>query len=220
MSTNPPAVLNPGQTNRTDGDETNPPGLGKQGDAYVSQYHGQFYHAAYRDKLFHGCSVVGGNSFPIYTATAFVFGLWNKSAEVNLELISFKAAYVSGTGVAGPFGYMTKDVGLAVGVPLAAFNHVATGIRPGRLYAGGTSKAGFSNAATNTIVAGAAADFIPGNMYQPVVTAADATQGPTTLEERFDGSIIIPPGTLFWPAALLASVSLYTMRLTWIETAI
>lgn len=184
----------------------------------MSQYRSAYGEQTANGKVFHGCGAIAGNSFPLYTATAFVFGLWNTSTEVDLELIKFSAGYVSGTGVAGPFGYNFKaNAGLGVGVPVAAFNHVATGIKNGRIGAGLQSKASFTNAATNTVVAAAATDFIPGNMSELVTTAADATNVPFVMEEWFHGTIIIPPGCLIWPAALLASVSLFNMRLTWME---
>ncbi len=212
-------VNNPGTTNRADGD--NPaPALGRQTDQLVSDYHGRYYTAAYRDRLFHGCSVVAGNSFPIYTSTAIVFGLWNNTTDTNLELVSFKCGYVSGTGVMGPVGYNTKNVGTTVGVPLSAWNPTPAGVRPGKLFSGVSSKASFSNAATNTVVAAAVADWIPSNMYIPVITANDTSNEATTMEEYFDGSFILPPGALWWPANLLASVSLFTMRVTWIETSL
>ena len=213
-------VGNPGSTNKSDG---GPGGYSdRQGAALTSGYHGDYYNAAYRGRLFHGCGVVAANSFPIYTSTAIVFGLWNASSEVNLELVKFSAAYVSGTAVAGPVGYNTKDVGLAVGVPLSAFNPTPLGVRPGLMGGSGSvSKAKFTNAATNTVVAAAAADFIPGNAYLSVITAADATQGIVQgVEEWFHGSIILAPGMIWWPCALLASVSLFAMRVVWIEVPV
>ena len=207
-------------TSVTDG--TYPSHLGgKSGEGLVAQIHGRNYSTAVRGKVFHGISVPAGNSFPLYTATAFVFGVWNPlGSGVNLELIRFTAAYVSGTGVAGPFGYNFKpDAGsqAATGSPVAAFNHVALGIKNGILGGGETSKAQFTNAATNTVVAALTTNFIPNNMSHVVITAADATITPFMLEDNIDGSIIVPPGCLFWPAALLASVSLYEMKLTWAE---
>ena len=208
-------VGNPGTTNLPDS-EISAPVLGRQRELLTSSYHGERYNANYRDKLFHAVSVVGGNSFPIYSATALVFALWNASADVNLELVRFTAAYVSGTGVAGPFGYQWKNVGTTVGVPLSAFTHVASGIISGKPGGGAVSKAQFANSAA-TIVAAPTANFIPSKMGQMVITAADTTQGVYQLEEEFKGDIILEPGILFFPAALLASVSLFAMKLTYIE---
>jgi hypothetical protein len=195
--------------------------LGPQGEQLNAKLHGDNYTQNKNGKLFHGCSVVGGNAFPIYSATALVFALWNPlGSGVDLELVKFTAGYVSGTGVAGPFGYSFKsDAGAqaATGSPVAAFNHVSTGIIGGNLGAGSVSAARFSNAATNTIVAAPTTNFIPGNLSQLVTTAADATNVPFIMEEQFNGSIIVPPGVLFFPCALLASVSLFAMKLTWNE---
>jgi hypothetical protein len=197
--------------------------LGGQNEQLSSKLHGDNYTQNKNGKLFHGCSVVGGNAFPIYSATALVFALWNPlGSGVDLELVRFTAGYVSGTGVAGPFGYSFKsDAGAqaATGSPVAAFNHVSTGIIGGNLGAGSVSQAKFTNAATNTIVAAPTANFIPSNLSHLVTTAADATNVPFMMEETFNGDIIIPPGVLFFPCALLASVSLFAMKLTWMEHA-
>ena len=211
-------VREPGSTNFQFGDHE--PTLGRQGDVLTSDYHGRYYQAAVAGKLFHGISVIAGNSIPIYTTTAPIFVLWNSSTDTVAELVSFKLGYVSGTGVAGPVVYGFKDVGNAVGVPLAAFNHVAASIKPGVLNAVSASKMKFSNAATNTIVPITTTDILPANMNMTVITAADATRGVDVQEEYFDGSIIVPPGYIFFPCALLASVSLFNMRLTWIETPV
>src|SRR3990167_637829 len=197
-------VRNPATTVLPDGVRVSP-AIGQQGDMLTGSYHGRYYNAAKRGKLFHGCSAIAGNSFPIYNTTAFVFGLWNDTTDINLELVYFSAAYVSGTGVAGPFGLNFKpNTGNALGTPVSAFNDVRTGVKPGILGSNTTSRAKFSNAATNTVAAAAAADFIPLNMSHVVITAADATITPFILEQWFHGSIIVGPGTVLWPAALLA----------------
>jgi hypothetical protein len=186
--------------------------------------------SASRGRIFHGNSVVGGNAFPIYSATALVFALWNPlGSGFNLELLKFSAAYVSGVGAAGSLGYNWKaDAGAqaATGSPVAAFNHVAAGIVSGLLGNGPTSVAKFSNAATNTIVAAPTANFISGNHGQIVGTGTGATTTipvQTTwqvIEDFIDGSIIIPPGVLFFPCGLVASVDLFSMKLTWQEVPI
>ena len=184
----------------------------------------RYQELAQRGQVFHGLSVVGGNSFVIYSATALTFALWNKSTTHNLELIRFTAGYVSGTGVAGPFGYSFKtDAGFqaATGSPVAAFADASsTGIKNAILGLGNATKATLSNAATTTIVAAPTTNFIPGNMSHLVTTAADATNVPFIMEDNINGSIIVPPGCLIFPSALLASVSLFTMKFTWAEVPI
>ena len=69
------AVGNPATTNHSDGARPQPY-AGQQGEVITSDYHGKYYTAAKRGALFHGCGVIAGNSFPLYTTTAFVFGLW------------------------------------------------------------------------------------------------------------------------------------------------
>lgn len=192
------------------------------GAKLVSDAHAKQYNYAKAGALFHGCSVIAGNSLPIYSTTAPVFALWNTSTSANLVLLSFRLGYVSGTAVPAPVLYTWGQVGTTVGVPVAAFNSVASTrwLVPGLLGGSqGASRASFSNAATNTIVA--LTNQIPSNMSYLTTTAA-TTSGPpgTIMQEDFEGSIILTPGTFFFPSALLASVSLFTMRLTWAEVPV
>jgi len=189
-----------------------------QGDIMVSELHGRFYGAARAGKLFHGCSVVGGNAIPISSATAITFMLWNTSTTVNLELLTYRLGYVSTTDVPGGviynYGYQGNAIGPA-GAAITAFNNVPASIVPGMLSSSpAASQASFSNAATNTVKA--VTTFIPGNMSQLTATAA-TTGNPFILQEDFEGSIIIPPGWFFFPAATAASGAVYTQRLTWAE---
>ena len=201
---------------------------GPQGDAYVSEWHGNRAAATRAGKLFHGCGVVAGNAFPIYTTTAPLFCLWNTGPN-NVELVRFTAGYVSGTTVAGPYGYQfipncaAAGNGATGGQYLTAFNSVPKAVIPGLIGSGAASTCLFSNAATNTITSAGEAiaivNYIPGNMSTQIIESS-ATAGTTVIEEVFNGDIIIPPNTFFYPVGLVASVGLFNMRLTWIETPV
>ncbi len=192
-----------------------------QGAAYVSEWHAKYATATRLGKLFHGCSVIGGNAVPISSATSIVFMLWNTSSTVNLELVDWSIGFVSTTDVPGGviynYGYQGSSIGPS-GAAITAFNNVPASIVPGLLGASpGGSQASFSNAATNTVKA--VTTFIPGCIGQSTLTGATAAN-PVILQEVFDGKIIIPPGWFWFPAATAASGAVYTQRVTWIETPI
>lgn len=188
------------------------------GAKLVSDAHAKQYNYAKAGVLYHGCSVIAGNSAPIYSTTAPVFCLWNTSSAVNLVLLSFRMGYISGTGVPAPLYYTWGQVGTSVAVGVTAFNSVTSSrwLVPGLV--GGSqasSRASFSNAATNTIVA--LTNQMPSNLSWRTITAASTDGQMQVAQEDFEGSVILTPGTFFFPSALLASVSLFSMRLTWAE---
>ena len=195
---------------------------GPQGDSYVSEIHGKWATAARQGRLFHGSSAAAGIAIPLYTATTQALCLWNTSTTVDLEIVKYSLAYISGTTVAGPVMYGRLNAGYTygTGAPIATFTNAPTYIQPGRA-GSGASQAQLANATVTTTAAIPVANFIGSSISTPDAFAAASTTVPLIVtEENFDGSIIIPPGWAFFPMALLASVSLYQQRLVWIENPI
>jgi len=195
---------------------------GPQGDSYVSEIHGKWATAARQGRLFHGSSAAAGIAIPLYTATTQALCLWNTSTTVDLEIVKYSLAYISGTTVAGPVMYGRLNAGYTygTGAPIATFTNAPTYIQPGRA-GSGASQAQLANVTVTTTAAIPVANFIGSSISTPDAFAAASTTVPLIVtEENFDGSIIIPPGWAFFPMALLATTSLYQQRLVWVENPI
>ena len=195
---------------------------GPQGDSYVSEIHGKWATAARQGRLFHGSSAAAGIAIPIYTATTQALCLWNTSTNVDLEIVKYSLAYISGSTVAAPVMYGRLYAGYAYGTgsPIATFTNAPTYIQPGRAGTG-SSGAQLANATVTTTAAIPVANFIGASIGTPDAFAAGSTTVPLVVcEENFDGNMILPPGWALFPMALLASVSLYQQRLVWIENPV
>ena len=144
-----------------------------QGELLVSELHGKWYNACYNGKVFTGASAVTGTSFPIYTSTTGSFMLWNTSNTVNLELISFRLGWISGTFTTGTIGYaMFSGAGSATNASvISTFTNAPTYIRSGLIGQPGSGNASLANA-TVTYVAPTIASLIPGNMSATTLTGA------------------------------------------------
>lgn len=161
-----------------------------------------------------------GLAIPIYTATAPVGNvLWNpQGSGVLVELISYTAAHASGTpAIFCPGAMVRQDTAAGTSI-FSAF--AKTTADNGYAFGGNNSKINVSNAGTVTSTAGAAGDFkrmfaLAGN----AVTDATAVSQPS-VHHDFQGSLILPPGTVFYVAATLASVALYGQTVVWKEIPI
>ena len=189
-----------------------------QGELLVSELHGKWYNACYNGKVFTGASAVTGTSFPIYTSTTGSFMLWNTSNTVNLELISFRLGWVSGTFTTGTIGYaMFSGAGSATNAAvISTFTNAPTYIRSGMIGQPGSGNASLANA-TVTYVAPTVSNLIPANMSATTLTGANTGSAFMTMQEDFDGHIILPPGTAIQPVGLLASVSIFWAKFIWAE---
>ncbi len=183
----------------------------------LSELHGKWYQAAYAGKVFTASSTITGTSIPIYTSTTGSFCLWNVSSTVNLELISFRLGYVSGTFAAGPMGYaLIPGAGSTIGGAISTFTNAPTYIRSGLVGTGGSGNAALANG-TVTYVAPTIASMIPSNLSGTALASATSVAGFMTMQEDFDGQLIIPPGCAIQPVGLLASVSLFWAKFVFAE---
>ncbi len=191
---------------------------GKQGDPMVSELHGKWYQAAYAGKVFTGTSTITGTSFPIYTSTTGSFCLWNTSSNVNLELISFRFGWVSGTYTTGPIGYaLITGAGSTIGGAISTFTNAPLYIRSALASgAQGSGNASLANA-TVTYVAPTVSQLIPSNISGATNTLTNTGMAFMTMQEDFDGQLILPPGAAIQPVGLLASVSIFWAKFVWAE---
>lgn len=201
------------------------PLLGPDSELLASLLKGKYARAVDRGRVFSQAATPLGLAIPIYTATALAGGmpLWNPPGSgVNVRPLFVSTAYASGTAAYTAVGLMArKNVGgpdLATGSQITAF--AATTPENAIVGGGQASKIRSSNAGTVTVVAGVAAEWLRtlfGVNLEAQTGTAHATQHTT---HDFEGSILLPPGTLAWLGATLASVALYASTIVWEEEPI
>lgn len=192
-----------------------------EGQLVQSRLHGAHYLASKYGNVFMQTTTPLGLAIPIYTATAPTVMLFNPSGSgVDAVLISFSAAYASGTTVAGAVGLMKiYNVGsaAATGAPVT----VLTPTTPfkGRLNSGRDSRVLSASSGTITTVAGVAADFFY-TMLQEFAEIATTASPSAMMVHEFEGKVIVPPGVAVWPAGSVASGALLAQTLVWEEVPV
>jgi hypothetical protein len=177
--------------------------------------HGKHYNDAVRGRVFHSSNTPLGTAIPIYTSTTPLGNaLWNPlDSGVNVELISYRAARVSGTTAFGAICAMARKFTGVVAGPSA---FAATTPMNGLFGSGNVSRIYSSAAGTCTIAAGVAGDVV--RHLFAIYPAIDTTAIESSdHREDFDGTLILPPGTMFWVGATVASVALFAQTVVWKE---
>ena len=190
----------------------------------VQSLHGKHYEDCLAGRVFSHVPTVLGLAIPIYTATALAGGMpiWNPAGSgVNVELISASTAYVSGTSAYGGVVLMHRaglGTDLATGSEITAF--AETTPDNGLLGAGNSSKVKSSNAGTTTVTAGVAGESVR-TLFSLNLEAATGTAHQTSVAEvDFEGTVIVPPGSMVWLGCRVASSALFTSGFVWKELAI
>src|SRR3990172_2208163 len=151
-------------------------------------------------RVFIGSTAAAGTAFPISTGTAVTFGIWNTDpGKYAIPLWSL--------------GFANQNVGYAIGTaaPLSAFND---GTPKNALLGGGNaSSMRFCPAGTTTLTAGGTAAMFSGHSIE----FATAGNGIFGWNLDFEGSIIIPPGQLFFVCSSIAQTALFSMSIAWAE---
>ena len=139
-----------------------------------------------------------GLAIPIYTATALGGGgmpIWNPpNSGVNVEMISLNAERASGVTAFGAYGVMARKLNaIATGALMTALADVdPINAMP---FSGRKSRVLSSNAGTNTVTAGVAADFIRSLFASvPIIDTTAVHVSPTKVVFDPD-ELIIRPGT-------------------------
>jgi hypothetical protein len=164
-----------------------------------------------------------GLAIPIYTATGITGGLpiWNPSgSNVNVVLIRFATAKASGTSAFMAQGMVFKtEVGsdIATGSHITAFG--ATVPKNAILGGGNATKVKSSNAGTCTATALAAGDAFA-SFFGTGVAADTHTGGLQGMIHDFEGTVIVPPGTLVYACATKAGGALQWSTIIWKELPI
>ncbi len=202
---------------------TGEPQLSKDSAQLVQSLHGKHYEDCIAGRVFSHTPTPLGLAIPAYTATGLVgcMPIWNPSnSNVNVELISLQVGKTSGTSAFGAIVLMhRKGLGndIATGSEITAF--AETTPTNGLLGAGNVSRVKSSNAGTCTVSAGTAAEAI--RSFHGTGVADDGTTGGLEgFDHNFNGTVIVPPGSMVWVAGTKTMVAKYVTTLTWKELAI
>ena len=212
------SVINPVGGSLGDGSQT-PMVAGRGGDHLVSEVHGRFYHMAYRGNVFYARSPVAGTIIPIdsdTTAGHYTFGLLNPSgSNVNLELLQVRCELsATSTGIAGEV-YLFPFSGPVLTVILAGTTTVlANGVQNAMVLGGNTPKS--SVLSVFTVAATQADKHAMGLGSFDAVTTSTSNH----MLVNYDGSVIVPPGTLVGVAGSAAQTSIAHIEFMYAEVPV
>ncbi len=199
------------------------PELSRDSAQLTQDLHGKHYEDCLAGRVFSHTPTPLGLAIPLYTGTALAGGMpiWNPAnSNVNVELINLNIGKASGTSNFGAMVLMHRKglgSGIADGSEITAF--AETTPVNGLLGAGYASQVISSNAGACTVTAGVAGEAI--RSFHGTGVAADTHEGGLQgIDHDFDGSIIVPPGSMVWMACTKASSSLYATTFTWKELPI
>lgn len=192
-------------TNASDGDTVTARG-GRQGDTFVSDFHGKYFSQAKSGRLFFGSTAAAGTTPPVSSATAATFTLLNPlGSGVNAELISWDAGLTAATTVVG-----SLLLGIGTSLLINPTGQTALTMRCGLL---GSAQPVCRLLSVATIVA--CTDFFVISSVDAVTSTAAARLGCD-----FDGKIILPPASLVHVCGSAAQVSAFTQTMVWAETPV
>lgn len=183
----------------------------------MAQVSGRYALDTLLGQVFIGSTASGGVTVPAFSNTAAVFALWNPfGSGKNAYLMYLTIGFVSTTAAPSNFalGYQ-NGVGsqVATGGPVTA----ATVVAPvnGFLGAGNASVTKFVPA-TITLTAGCS--FLMTTGTSQLTTTGATTSAPYfTSYTDFQGSVIIPPGSLVVVGGNVATTTVCDMSLVWEE---
>lgn len=220
MALNTGLVVDVTQVVTTDGNNYPYP-QGKQSEQIVTELHGKYYPWAYRGRVFIGATPISGVAIPISSTVAPTPVLWNPiGSGVNAVLIRYTSAYTGGTGVVTGFGYYAlTNAGSQIGTAAPVVSFAGTTPANAMIGGGANSKVRWSSTGTVTLIA-AGTLVRPMNLGQAVAAATSTNLPQGGVSEDFEGTMIIPPGVLFYPAATAASGATFAQTLIWYEAPV
>jgi hypothetical protein len=192
---------------------------GKSGEGIVAELHGKYFTQNYRGNLFYA-SLTSATALvaPATNATPN-FALWNPAGNnTALSLVRASYGYVSGTPAAGVIGYQyVPYAGSTIGGTSAVSAFTALTVRScivGKGYAGNV----LAGTAATITGAGIAAEVTARytGISQGVLGSASIPPG-LVMNDEFDGTMIVPPGYLWFPVCSAASVATYMISAIWEE---
>lgn len=175
---------------------------GPQSEGVVCELHDRYYQQMYNGNVY-SANLTTAAALPVATTTNGVqFAVWNPAGSgVQIVPIAFIIGYTSTAGAAGAVGYYyTKPAGAQVvtGGAVTAFTGITIqGGVPGVSYTDGQLPVRAGSAAT-VAVAGTLGRW---SVFSQATPSATNNAGPYTLiDNSFQGSMIIRPDTLWYPA--------------------
>ncbi len=197
-------VTNPATTNQADGGLPNF-GMGRQNDQYVSEIHGRWYTAAYRQKLFRGSTAATGLTIPISTSTTPTFTLYNPiGSGINVELVRYASSVQNAT-------HVVSSVLLGIITNLTVAPTSVTALTTGPAVFGG------SGVPAALLYSGATLAAQATVFYNIGAYGATALTGMDGIEHQFDGMLLLAPGSLVHVCGTAAQSQASTQTFTWAE---
>lgn len=193
---------------------------GKGGESIVADAHGQLYNLAVRGNLFHATTATAGTIVPVMaTNLVSTFTLWNPAGSgKNAVLYKWGMAHTTTVTVVSDVSlYYQVGVGGATTAPTSLTALVSKNCLLG---AGNPSLVTAYSAATLT---GALGTSGVGNIAKgPTLNTFGAvtTTNPLVIEYRFEGGLILPPGTLVTTAGNAAQTAAMNQTYWWAEVPI
>ena len=180
----------------------------------MAKTQGKYFPDVAAGNVFIASTTAAGVAIPISTGTAATVGLWNTSTTKNAVPLYATLGVTSGTIALGVFGLAQQYCGfnIATGAPCSAVTAVAP---KNALLNSGKSTAMTSFSATATVTGGSAALWFGKSIES-------ATVGLGIFDGRFDfdGSLIVPPGTMVFLCSSVAQTAIMSCSFAWAEVDI
>lgn len=173
---------------------------GKQNEVIYSNLHGKYYNQSYRTNAFWGSTAIGGLTLTLVTNTTNVgLTIWNpQGSGKNLSLISVTVGLTTAATTASAFGYgfvTNAGSGVSTAGPLSAFTPI-TATR-------GSNVINWTGQGNSIALLGGGATYTAAPTFYRTMGCGVGTVAITApsqqflAREDFDGTAIIPPGTVF-----------------------
>ena len=196
-----------GISSSSNADGSNPAqAFGKQADGLISELHGKYYTAAYRNRLFSAQATAV--AIPVTTtAMVSVFTLYNPPGSgINMEMVETTIANASATDVVDVIGWYAGTAAQTAAGTFTTKGTVLSAIVGSQVLGGGQ----FYSAYTHS-----------GNSRVDVIGSFGATTNPnsTPPQKLYDGRLILPPGIAMSVGASLAAGATtgYDINAVWAE---
>jgi hypothetical protein len=207
-----------GQPYLSDGNASEVMRLGRDGDLIASALHGPFFEQARRGNVKRWTSGAAGITILKYDNVNPALVIWNKSVGYFGELVNLTISWAGTPSVAGNIGLgIIPAAGIGLGTPITAFAELATALNAKTLQ--GENPQHCKLATTSTIVALAAAAYIPIFSFPGATAAASTTIPPVLLEKKFNGEFPVPPGAALVLCGNVAQTAAMGVTLEWIDNA-
>ncbi len=190
---------------------------GTAGQAIVDELHGRYFNQNYRGRLWTASNATGSPvAIPLFATNATpTFGILNPAGNTTaVVLVRWSAGFTAGTGIAGSIGYAylspagTAPAGTAA--PISTYTAgpaIQMGVC-GQKY-GGNVLFGISFTIGGAVIGLTLHRWSPNGQGAPITSTASVF----SIFEDFDGSVIVPPNTLWAPVASVAIAETFQQSL-------